>query len=323
MGARVTAGVSLLKNEYFRVPVNLYQPGDLIEEDIYFLYQGNYLLYRLKNLIWKAEDQQKLSDFNVESLYIRCESERDRNKFLETKIKSILDQSSISTKEKAEILYHTSKSLLEELYERPDLTEIIRRSMNSIQNSISFLSRDKKNFFELMSCATAKFSEFSHGLHVAAYAIMLAKQTGIRAFNQISAIGIASMLHDIGKSRIDSRILEKQEALTIEERKIIEKHPLYSYEIAHKSGIVPPLAEMIILQHHEHSDGRGYPTGISQDLHAFSRIVSLCDEFDLLTSDRPYKKAFAPLVAIEQLRTKAKDEFDHRLLVDFIKMLRR
>lgn len=323
MGVRVPAQGSLLKSEYFKVPINLYQPGDLIEEDLYFLYQGNYLLYRLKNLIWKVEDQQKLIDFAVENLYIRCESERERNRFLEIKLKSILDQPLISAKEKAEIIYHTSRSLLEELFERPESPEGLRRSMNSVQNSITFLGRDKKNFFELMSCATSNFSEFAHGLHVAAYSIMLAKQTGIRAFNQISAVGIAAILHDIGKSRIDNKILEKEERLTEEERKIIEKHPLYSFEIVHKTGVIPALSEMVILQHHERPDGRGYPSGLSNDLHVFSRIVALCDSFDLLTSERPYKKAASPVEAIEALRTSAKDDLDHKLLVDFIRMLRR
>lgn len=323
MGVRVSAGEGLLKSQYFRVPVNLYQPGDLVEEDVYFLYQGNYLLYRLKNLIWKSEDQSKLSEFEVEHLYIRCETERDRNRFLEKKLKALLDQPGIPDQEKAELVYHTSKSLLEELFERPDSPETLRRSLNSVQNSISFLSKDKKNFFDLMSCATSHFSEFSHGLHVSAYAIALAKQAGIRAFNQISAIGIAAILHDIGKSKISREILEKPDRLDAEERKLIERHPVFSFEIVHKAGITPALSEMIILQHHEKPDGRGYPSGISNDLHQFTRIVSLCDSFDLLTSDRPYKKAVSPVEAIDFLRQTAKDEMDHKLLVDFIRMLRR
>lgn len=195
--------------------------------------------------------------------------------------------------------------------------------MNSVKNSISFLGRDKKHFFDLMSCATSHFTEFSHGLHVAAYAIMLAKQNGIKAYNQISAIGIASILHDIGKSKIDSKILEKEGKLTSEERKLVERHPVFSYEIVHRAGVIPPLSEMVILQHHERPSGRGYPAGISGDLHAFSKIVALCDTFDLLTSDRPYKTALKPSEAIDYLRTRGREDFDQDLVTDFIKMLRK
>ncbi|MDB5036808.1 MAG: metal dependent phosphohydrolase, partial [Bacteriovoracaceae bacterium] len=149
MGVRVDLeGASLLTNQYFKVPINLYQPEDMIEEDLYFLYQGNYLLYRLKNLIWKQEDQKKLRDFEVEHLFIRCASEKDHNQFLENKLKRILEQPSIGSREKAEIVYSTSTSLIQDLFANPDSPEALKRSMTAVQNVINYLSKDKSHFFE-------------------------------------------------------------------------------------------------------------------------------------------------------------------------------
>ncbi len=308
---------------YFQVPTDLYHEGDLLEEDLYFLYQGNYLLYRLKNLPWKKEDRKRLDEFGVTHLYIRCPSEKEHQRFLESHLSKILSEDRISVKEKAKILYSTSLSLVEEIYERPSSQDHLRRSMESIRHSIDYLSKDKSNFFELMSLAQTDFSEYTHALHTSAYAIALAQQVGIRAFNQISAIGIGSILHDIGKVKIDKKILAKEGKLNEAEREEVEKHSQYSYEIVHRSGTVPQLSELIILQHHERENGKGYPNRLTTEVHAFSKIVAVCDCFDLLTSERSYQAAMKPVDAIEYMRKEMKDELDQKLIVEFIRMLKR
>jgi len=308
---------------FFRIPVNLYQAGDIIEEDLYFLYQSNYLLYRLKNLPWKVEDQKQLESFGIENLFIRCGNKRDHRQFLEIHLNRILDEPKIPSKEKAKILYETSVSIVEEVFSQPTSSEYLKRSLGSVKHSIDYLSRDKSHFFDLMSLAKSDFSEYTHALHVAAYSITLARELGIRAFNQASSIGVASILHDIGKVRIDPAILNKGEVLTEEEMREVQKHPIYGYEMVHRLGSIPSISEQMILHHHERPNGKGYPKGLSSEIHFFTKIISLCDCFDLMTSDRIYKKAMKPIDAIEYLKTECVDEYDHRLLVNFIKMLKR
>ena len=70
MGLRV-AGISPDESTYFKVPASLYRPGDIIEEDLYFLYQGQYVLYRLKNLVWRQEDAKRLEEFQIMNLYMK------------------------------------------------------------------------------------------------------------------------------------------------------------------------------------------------------------------------------------------------------------
>ncbi|MBN8555645.1 MAG: HD domain-containing protein [Deltaproteobacteria bacterium] len=325
MGGRVDARETqeaLFK--FYKIPVGLYHPGDLIEEDLYFLYQGNYLLYRLKNLSWKSEDRSKLEDFGVQDLYIKCSSDRSHHYFLETHLNRILDEPDISIKDKANILYSTAVSVVKEVFDKPDQPENLRRSMATVKHSIDYLSRDKEHFFELMSLARSDFSEYTHAIHVSAYAITLAKQVGIKTFNHISALGIAAILHDIGKMKVDPKIVAKSGSLTNEERREMEKHPQYSYELVHRLGTIPELSETIILQHHERPDGAGYPKGlVENEIHALSKIISLCDCFDSMTSERSYQKSLTPLQAIECLRTEYQNQYDQNLIVEFIRMLKR
>lgn len=309
--------------EFFRVPASLYRPGDIIEEDLYFLYQGQYVLYRLKNLVWKEDDNQRLREVDIQDLFMKFLSKRDHQKFLEVHLAKVLDAPQVPVSQKAKLLYQTSQSLVEEIFEAPGSSENIKRSMKSIKNTIDFLGKGKENFFELMSLATSNFSEYSHALHTAAYSIAMAHQMGIKSFNQISAIGTAALLHDIGKSRVARSILDKPGPLTADERALVEQHPQFSYEIVKESRSIPEVAELIILQHHERPNGKGYPHGMSQEIHAFSKLVALGDVFDSLTSDRVYQKAMKPLDAIEFLRGDLKEEYDQNLLIDFIRMLKK
>jgi len=317
------ANSSFLKAQYYKIPFNIYQSGDLIEEDLYFLYQGNYLLYKLKNLIWKNEDKAKLDEFDVQNLYVKCATETDHHRFLETRLKRILDEQFISDVEKIEIIYNLSTSSLKDLFDSPHSSEKLKRSVVTIQHSIDYLSKDKKHFFDLMKIATSQFSEFTHGLHVASYSITLARQIGIKSFNQVAPIGIAAVLHDIGKVKIPKNILEKEETLNESERALIEKHSEFGYEIVHDARAIPTLAEDIILQHHERIDGSGYPKKNLDDITIYSQIVGLSDCFDLLTSDRPYRKALKPADAIQELQTTDRHRFDQELVLEFVKMLKR
>lgn len=317
------SGRALLKPQYFKIPVNLYQPGDRIEADIYFLYQGSHLLYRLKNLTWKQEDVSQLEKFEVDSLYVKCISSQDHCRFLESRLQRIMDETLISGEEKGEIIYSVATSLLEELFDTPQSPEKLKRSATTIQHSIDYLNKDKSHFFNLMSFATSHFSEFSHGLHTAAYSIALAKQLGFKSFNELSPLGMAAILHDIGKTKVDKDILNKADALTSDERHLVEKHPEYGYDIVRSTRLFPSITEKIILEHHEKNDGSGYPAKLCGQLSIFSQIVSLADCFDLLTSDRSYKKALKPVEAIEMLRTELKDQYNQDLVNHFIAMLRK
>lgn len=308
---------------FYKVPVAFYRPGDLIDEDLYFLYQGRHVLYRLKNLPWKAEDSSYLSEFGIHELYIVCEEVDTYRQFMETHLGRILDEPTVPESAKANILYESMLSVVEDVFVKPEARESVKRGIRHVHHSIEYLGKDSKNFFHLMELAQRNFSELSHALHTTAYAVQLARQVGVKSFNDLSAIGIAALLHDVGKVRIDSRILEKEDFLDESERAEVEKHPLYSHEIVRTSRTVPSLAETIILQHHERLHGKGYPRKLDGEIHLYSKIVALCDCYDSMTSDRKYAKALKSVEAIEKIRSEQSDDYDAELIRNFILMLKR
>jgi putative nucleotidyltransferase with HDIG domain len=130
-----------------------------------------------------------------------------------------------------------------------------------------------------------------HTFRVTMYALKLAEELRLRP-ELLRAIAQGTLLHDVGKIQIPDSILNKPGRLTTEERDIIEKHPMYGYEMCRDLGFMKE--EMSIIRyHHEKWDGTGYPDrliGVSIPFEA--RIVAVADVYDALTSDRAYRKAW-------------------------------
>lgn len=112
-----------------------------------------------------------------------------------------------------------------------------------------------------------------------------------QAKKEINNIYIASIFHDIGKAFLDQGILNQPFKLSDEDRAYIQTHSYLSYKEIINSGLSVEIA-LIVLYHHENYDGTGYPTGLSGcNIPIGARILKICDVFDALISDRPYRKA--------------------------------
>jgi putative nucleotidyltransferase with HDIG domain len=143
-----------------------------------------------------------------------------------------------------------------------------------------------------------------HSELVSRYAVEVARRMGLTD-NEIEVIKRGGMLHDVGKIGIDEAILNKKGSLTDEEFNEIKNHPVYG------ANILEPIAFLrgereIVLQHHEKMDGSGYPQGLhGDDISIGARIIAVCDVFEGVTSNRPYRKPMTPDEVIELLETEA------------------
>ena len=134
-------------------------------------------------------------------------------------------------------------------------------------------------------------------------------------------LGIAGLLHDVGKIGIPDAILRKPGPLTEEERLIVEKHPLIGVMII---GGVPKLAGLreVVRYHHERYDGKGYPRGLARErIPLMARIVAVADAYSAMVLDRPYRRALALKEAAEELRRGAGTQFDPELVEAFLRWL--
>ncbi len=135
---------------------------------------------------------------------------------------------------------------------------------------------------------------------------------------ELNQLELLSTLHDIGKIGISDNILNKPGKLTEKEWLEMKRHPEMGYRIAMSTPELAPIADYI-LNHHERWDGKGYPYGRKgEEIPLLSRIISIADSYDAMTSDRPYRKALTREEAIEEIRRNAGTQFDPSLTELFL-----
>ena len=168
----------------------------------------------------------------------------------------------------------------------------------------------------------AEFRDDDTGMHISRMsqlAVVLARAAGMTRAEQELLLNAAPM-HDIGKIGIPDRILLKPGKLDNDEFEIMKSHTTIGEAIlsGSKSPIMK-LARVIAHEHHERWDGRGYPRGISgEQISINSRICTVCDVFDALTSDRPYKKAWTIDDALAEIKKSGGSHFDPALAELFV-----
>jgi len=134
-------------------------------------------------------------------------------------------------------------------------------------------------------------------------------------------LGMAGLLHDVGKLAIDDDILEKPGSLTAAEFELIKLHTVRGHDLLADSADVPAVALDVCLHHHERMNGTGYPFGLSADqISLDARMGAICDIYDALTSDRPYKKGWSPAEALQAMAS-WEGHLDPQLLFVFMRSI--
>jgi HD-GYP domain-containing protein (c-di-GMP phosphodiesterase class II) len=150
----------------------------------------------------------------------------------------------------------------------------------------------------------------SHSRDVVSLVLAVADELGLSPHERRRA-ELAALLHDVGKIRIPSEIINKPGSLTREERALIERHTIEGEQLLAKVGGLLGDVGHIVRSCHENWDGSGYPDGLAgEEIPRLARIIMCCDAFNAMTTDRSYRRALSPANAVAELRRNAGTQFD-------------
>ncbi len=174
----------------------------------------------------------------------------------------------------------------------------------------------------LISLARLKSADeytYMHSVAVCALMIALARQLELSDAH-IQEAGVAGLLHDIGKMAIPSEVLNKPGKLTDEEFRRVCDHPQAGTDILLECKQVSALVIDVCLHHHEKIDGTGYPHRLAGDqISLFARMAAVCDVYDAITSNRPYKRGWDPAESIRKMAEWCHRHFDETVFQAFVK----
>jgi putative nucleotidyltransferase with HDIG domain len=160
---------------------------------------------------------------------------------------------------------------------------------------------------------------YMHSVAVCALMVALARHMDLDS-NMVREAGLAGLLHDIGKIGIPHKILNKPGKLTDNEFNTIKTHPEIGAKILLNNPMISALVSDVVLHHHEKIDGSGYPHHLKGDtITLFAKMGAVCDVYDAITSNRPYKKGWSPAEAIRKMAEWSKSHFDEMVFQSFVK----
>lgn len=161
---------------------------------------------------------------------------------------------------------------------------------------------------------------YLHSVAVCALMIALGKQLNYQG--SLHALGMAGLLHDVGKMSIPDEILNKPGKLTDDEFKVVLEHPRNGWELLKQSDNIDDIALDVCLHHHERVDGNGYPDKLSGEVLTLeARMGAICDVYDAITSDRCYKKGWEPAYALKKMAEWKDGHFDETIFQAFVKTI--
>ncbi len=255
--------------------------------------------------VWEDSIDDTLPSFNQKEIYTVEEQTRsvvDKPEFKE--FDKTYDENLNATKEVLASVGNSKSVNKSELFA---ITKGIMSKINCKSDIFTYLSylKDVNDY------------TYTHSLNVSLLCNMFSKWLNLSE-EETEDLTVAGFLHDIGKLKVDSKILNKEGKLTEEEFEEVKKHPRLGYEMLKDTDLSDSIKEAILM-HHEKINGKGYPSGLKEEqIGKYAKIVSICDIYDAMTSDRAYRGRFCPFHVIRNFERQNFSILDTQYLLVFL-----
>jgi len=312
-------------DKYFAVPVAMVSTISQTSIDL-FLYHSDH-----RGLILFCGGGDELSPGRIEQLeeqghhdfYIRIADMERLGSELRPRLEAILSDERTAAHDKLAILQGVVAAEVDYAFGLLNSARFVDTSQRVGAQIAQVISQQPILPNALFGIVKHDASTFAHVTNVAAYAVVLGECLGYTDPDDLERIAIGGMLHDVGKRQIPANILKKNGPLTDQERKIVQLHPHQGYVDVHDCEELNWGQKMMVYQHHERLDGKGYPVGVRDDeIHEWAKLTAVVDVFDAVTGERPYRKSMNLDDALLLLERNAGTQFDEEMVRCWVRVMK-
>lgn len=282
------------------------------------------MLYRDEAAGLVTPDFERMRQQGVREFLIAVEDFARCEALIEEKLGEVLCSAEIPSREKAEVAGSVGTKIANDVLVSPKDEEQFARASDFVNRVLAGLLTDATISSYMLQMAEHERTVAAHMMIVSVLSVTL----GIEAFGSdaqtLHDLGVAGMLHDLGKLAISPKILNKTKPLTREEAQMIQQHPIETVRLVDEDPHVSMACRQMIVQHHERVDGKGYPVRVSgPDLLMGSRLLAIVDSFHAMVGTRIYRLAKTPAEATRAIERQAGRQFDPDLVAAWIELFSR
>jgi HD-GYP domain-containing protein (c-di-GMP phosphodiesterase class II) len=293
------------------LPFDLYLPGKR---------RRRLVLYRQRKQPIGEADLQRLMQRGVQTLYIAQGDSATYRKYLRD---NILKNDDIPAVQRYQILCEAMRAVLSEALTKGDHESAVKVASDFSEGMVQTVCDSQIVLNDLLPIMSHDGSVFTHAANVAASSLLLAQRLGIKEKRELLRIGQGALLHDVGEQGLPRQIMEKPGKVTDRERRIVREHPLRGFKGLCRREDLTWGQLMMVYQHHERFDGRGYPQGlVGKEIHEWARLCAVADVYDALTRDRSYRKGADTKEVVEYMDRESRRSFDKEICQCWIATLK-
>ena len=224
---------------------------------------------------------------------------------------------------RAAIIVSKSKQAVMSMFQEARMGKTVdtHNAMPLVEEIAESVMRNPGALIGLARLKTVDDYTYMHSVAVCALMIALARQLGLDD-EQTRQVGMAGLLHDIGKMAIPTGILQKPGKLTDAEFVSVKEHPAAGLRMLLEAQGITDIVRDVCVHHHEKMDGSGYPYGLAGDgISLYARMGAVCDVYDAITSNRPYKAGWGPAESLQRMAQWAPAHLDTQVFQAFVKSI--
>lgn len=209
---------------------------------------------------------------------------------------------------------------IQSIYNNTDSDNMANTTTSITNDLLTAIDSNNAIAIDIGELKTSDEYTFKHSVDVATISMILAKQMGMSK-KEIYEIGVAGLLHDVGKTKVPLEILNKPGRLDADEFAIMKQHSVFGYRMIKDNPDFNEKVCLGVLQHHEKINGSGYPMGVNEkQISPYAKILSVADIYDALITERPYKQAFSQRDAVEMIMSMT-GELDMNAMKSFLESM--